>query len=310
MYLVYNYLTAGRLMPVSGAVKSTFPAITSTNFDAIAAFGTVSPRVKLYQLGRLGSLEISAVGAMLFIPFALRVEAHDGRYALRIRDDGRGRLNQFLLCTALGTIGLAAYDILFVINWHIGQWYMPVSVVFLSLFAVELADRATARWRARSMLSIGVFTALGLGGGTLVYFWRFQRVVSWGAMYADFCLEQAPRAEAHYGKTPPAFISDDDGVIAFGTGFPATSGTLLAIDAAAEDAWRKGKFEELVLQRGIEHIALLNPAYIGETSGHVGERSEPLRTPAANVLHGTLTTRDIEVEYSDGSFAMLRLRPR
>lgn len=308
-YLLYNRLSAGLFIPVSGAVKSTFPRITNTNFEAIAAFRTVGSRVRLYQLGRLGSLGASVFGALLFVPFALRWECRDGRYALCLRDEGRGRLNQFLLCTAIGTLILAAYNLLFVINWHIGQWYMPVSVVFLSLFAMELADRVRASSRARSASLVGIIAALGLAAGTLVYFWRFQRVPGWGAMYADFCLEQGPRAGDHYGTTPPAFISDDDGVVAFGTGYPATSGTLLAIDAEAESAWRQGRFQELVLQRGIEHVALLNPAYVNETSGHVGERSEALRAPVTKILHGDLTSYDVEVEYSDGAFAMLRLVP-
>jgi hypothetical protein len=309
-YLLYNELTLGRFMPISGAVKSTFPTINSTNFESIAAFRTFSPRVKLYQLGRVGSLQITALGALFSLPFALRWELRDGRYALRVRDGGRARLNQFLLCTALGTIGLVAYDILFVNTMHLGQWYVPVSEVFLSLFAVEWAGRAAARWKHRSALPTGIVAALALAGGTLVYFWRFQRVLPWGAMYADFCLEQAPRAVEHYGKTPPAFISDDDGVIAFGTGFPATSGTLLAIDPAGEEAWRRGHFKELILERGIDRIMLLNPAYIDATSGHVGETSEAFQTAVTNVLHGPLTTHNVEVEYSDGSFAVLRLRPR
>jgi hypothetical protein len=309
-YLLYNELTVGRLMPISGAVKSTFPSITKTNFEAIAAFRTFNSRVKLYQLGRLGGLQGAALGAVLCLPFVLRLEMRQGSYTLRVGDGGRGRLNQFLLCTALGTIVLVAYDILFVISWHIGQWYAPVSLVFLSLFTVEWAGRAAARWKGSSARAAGVVLAVALAGGTVVYFWHFQRVLSWGAMYADFCLEQAPRVVAHYDKARPAFISDDDGVVAFGTGFPATSGTLLAIDPAAEDAWRKGRFKELILERGVDRVMLLNGGYVDATSGHVGEISETLRAPASNVLHDPLTTHDVEVEYSDGAFAVLRLRSR
>jgi hypothetical protein len=309
-YLLYNKLTVDRFMPISGAVKSTFPTITNSNFETIAAFPTFNPRVKLYQLGRLGSLAITALGALISIPFAMRLEAPNGKYMLRVRDGGRARLNLFLLCTALGTIALVAYDILFVITWHIGQWYAPVSVIFLSLFVVEWGGHAATRWIARSAPPTGMIAALTLAAGTLVYFRRFQVVLPWGAMYADFCLEQAPRVVAHYGKSPPAFISDDDGVVAFGTGFPATSGTLLVIDTAGEGAWRGGRFKDLVLERGIDRIMILDPAYIDATAGHVGEKSEVLRMPAERVLHGPLTTQEVEVEYSDGSFAVLRLRHR
>jgi hypothetical protein len=304
-YLSYNKIMVGRFMPVSGAVKSTFPSITTGSIEALASFRSLAPRGKLYHLGRAGSIVATAIGALVYLPFAV---AGRGWSPPRSGDDER--VGQLLLMTALGAILLAVYDVLFVTNMHIGQWYAPVSILFLSLVAIRGVDRIRARrlFRFAPLAATGI--VLALGSATLVYFWGLQRVLPWGTMYADFCLSQVSRAVAHYGPSPPKFISYDDGVTAFATGFPTTSGTLLALDPAAEAAWRSGGFEELMTRRGVDRVMLLQ-YHLGEVAAeHVGKSSDELREYASTVLHDRPDAYDLEVEYSDGPFAVLRVHPR
>jgi hypothetical protein len=304
-YLLYNRLSVGQLMPVSGSVKSTFPFVTKVSLDVIAQFRGLEIRSWLYQLGRIGSITVSASIALLYLLLALAKSLDRGG---PFRVDKGDRFGEMLIFTALGTIPLAVYDLLFVKMYHLGQWYVPVPVLLLSLLAIELARLAGGKLRGRYTPVFDLGLGVALAGAGLIYFSRFQRVLGWGDQYANLCLVWGPNAAAHYGPNPPKIISKDDGVVAFGTGFPATSGTLLTADPAAEAAWRAGHFWELLRDRGVDHIAVLNSYYADVAAAAVGKPSDELRAYAETVVHGPLSGYDVEAEYTDGSLAVLRVR--
>jgi hypothetical protein len=306
LYLAYNRLTVGRFSPVSGAEKSTFPV---PSFETIQGLGTIPhlhPRKQMYGIGRIGSVTLPALVALIYLPFALRFRAWYGLPLLRLRE-GRGRLTRLMVHTALATLVLALYNAFFVVSWHIGEWYAPISIVFVSIAVVQAADALTRRWASHrpSALWVGASAAvaLALSGVQLAYFWKLHRLLPWGKAYAAFCLEQAPRVVAHYAGAPPSIISRDDGVVPFATGFPTTSGTRLALDIEAAKAASEGQFEPLLERRGINHLTAFH--YNSMTGFRVRERSARVQTFAESVLLAP-PQRTYEVEYVHGSFGILR----
>jgi hypothetical protein len=301
VYLVYNRAVVGTFMPVSGAVKSTFPHAGSGNVHWLLSLGSLSDRHLMYGLGRIGSIAFPALAGLLYFPFALRLRGTRGR-VLGLRE-GHGRFSELMLLTATGMLLLAAYDVLFVVVWHIGEWYAPISVLFVSLFALQLAERVGQRWQL-FRAQAGTWAVIGvLAGVELACFWKLQRVLHWGEAYAVFCLHESARVIADYGSAPPRLLSRDDGVVAFGTGFPTTSGTRLALDPVAAAASAAGSFQPLLKQRGVERVTAL--AYHDASGFQRGERSQRVQEYAAGVLLER-PLRQYEVEYVSGAFGILR----
>lgn len=303
-YLVYNWAVVGRLMPISGAVKSTFPHPASGSLDWLFGLITTPPRNLLYGVGRIACIAFTAAAALLYFPFALRLRAGSGRVRLALRE-GHGRFSELMSLTAVGILALAVYDVLFVVGWHVGEWYVPVSVLFVSLFAVQVSDRVALAWRPSWGRALGFGVAVLSCGVGLAYFWHLHRVPHWGKIYADFCLVKAPRVVAHYAGAPPKLLSREDGAIAFATGFPTTSGTRLALDAEAAQADTRGAFEKLLEERGVDRVTSL---YYAHARGlRVGERSARVQAYARRVLQDP-PRRKYEAEYVDGTFGIMRAR--
>jgi hypothetical protein len=304
IYLGYNIATMGTAMPVSGAVKSTFPHPNATNLQELRAIPALGIRDAMFRIGRLGSIVVPALLAVAYVPFALRL-----RSTLRLRTPvlrvGHGRFSELMLLTAIGIVGLAAYDLTFVVSYQIGEWYAPISVLFSSLFVLQIAERLAENWPSRvgRWLGYGVFLALHAIG--LMSFWNLHRQMTWGSDYAAFCLGQAERVIRHYGSERPKLLSRDDGVVAFATGFPTTSGMRLAIDPEAAQASDEGRFEQLLTRRGVDRITALH--YLNARGFVVGERSRRVQKFAEAVLLAR-PTRVYEVEYVDRWFGILRAR--
>ncbi len=303
-YLVYNRMVVGRFLPTSGAVKSTFPNPTAQNLEWLLSLGTLKTRHLMFGLGRIGSIAIPALISLLYFPFALRLRGPLSRPGLSLRE-GHGRFSQLMLLTALGMLGLATYNVLFVVSWQIGEWYAPISVLFVSLFAVQAAEHLARRWTFSGRRWLGVAMAFTLCAIQLLSFSKLSRLKPWGMTYASFCLVQSAKVIAHYAGAPPQLVSRDDGVVGFGTGFSTTSGTRLALDPEAVDASKDGQFEALLQKRGIDRLTSVH--YLDARGFRPGERSRRVQDFAEAVLQAP-PSRTYEVEYVDGRFAILRAR--
>lgn len=100
-------------------------------------------------------------------------------------------------------------------------------------------------------------------------------------------------------------LSRDDGVVAFATGFPTTSGTRLAIDPEGAMASAEGRFEQLLAERGVDRVTSLH--YLNARGFRVGEHSRRVQAFAEAALMAR-PTRVYEVEYVDRWFGILRAR--
>jgi hypothetical protein len=304
LYLLCNVATVGTAMPVSGAVKSTFPHVNSSSLEVLQAVPTFTLRDVMFRLGRHGSVVFPALIALAYLPFALRPCSSLRRRAPVLRE-GHGRLSELMLLTTVGMWGLAGYDVCFVVGYQLGEWYAPISVLFVSLFAIQLGQHLAQKWRLAAGRWLGWAVLLALHALGIFSFWKLHRVMSWGNDYAMFCLDQSQRVIQHYGAEAPKLLSRDDGVVGFATGFPTTSGTRLAIDPEGAAASASGRFEQLLAQRGVDRVTAQH--YLTARGFHVGEHSARVQDFAEAVLLAH-PTRRYEVEYVDGSFGILRAR--
>jgi hypothetical protein len=142
-YLLFNRAAFGHFMPISGAIKSTFPALTGDPDN----------------LGRLGKLVSVFAVVSLVLAFV--------------------RWRQPLPRVALGGLGAgvlahAAYVVLFTDHYTFWSWYYVAGVLNVALLAVLVTDAAVARasktalrraFGAAAVLLAVVLTVAGLGYG-------------------------------------------------------------------------------------------------------------------------------------------------
>ena len=293
VYLAVNLAYAGVALPVSGTAKSSFPHPTAANLDNLARVLSGPPR---------NDLAVSRFyrAAQLFLPMAAAlVVLGRHRRTLRARrppDD----FDRFLARLAAGVLLLGVYDGLFVEPFAMGSWYFPASTLLVSLAPFQ--GRLPAARLSRRAAAAGVLA-------TLAVFVLWQRQPDFHAVYARFLFEEAPALRARFAVQPPRILEIDDGIVAFATGFPALSGTGLALDAEAARAEREGRLLPFALARGFDHVAslvyLLPPR--GEPAADSGRRFRE----ASRGLRAAYPDLDFEpVAVAGGSFfVLLRVRP-
>lgn len=108
-YLIYNAVTFGHVVPISGAIKSSFPAI-DFGIARLALLG------KIVSLGAILSLIIS------FVPM------RESRHAMLLRILGVATLMQ------------SAYIALFVVRGAGWSWYYVIGVLNLAFLIATIAD--------------------------------------------------------------------------------------------------------------------------------------------------------------------------
>jgi hypothetical protein len=282
-YMLVNLAYSDRAMPISGTTKTSFPDPSLDNLrelrSLLAGEGD-RPRARLY---RLWPMVLPALVAAAWLAIRLRGAP---RGPLSPRD----RYRLALMGTAVGVLALSAYDLLFVSLFNQGWWYMPVSIVFVTLAALEALDRFRSPWvlAAGALAAVAVFLALG-------------RPADYNRRFADFYLDVAPRVRADYAAREPLLFAWDDGIDAFALGFPAISGTGLMLDAEAWDAWYSGRLLDVALRRGYDRFSSV--AYLDATGLTPATPAPEIRRRLEPLLPGEpLEAYDFEVEYRSRPF--------
>lgn len=292
VYLIYNHLTFGTSLPISGKLKSSFPQLTNSNIDHLTKLLSAHPPAHwLPRAGRWLQMAIPLIFALAWLPSWLTFTRSAGQVVLRARPQ-REALDAFLGWTALGVISLFLYNFLFVGLFHQGTWYYPISTLWVSLAALRWvewarrpadeealsATREVSRARSteeaqsegepqpshkdnRALLIAGL-----CGGLSLLSFLVLHRVEV-RAKWSQFYYEEAPKLRAHYTQqasegAPPKLLSYDDGIVAFATGLPTLSGLAFALDAEGAEAYQRRQLFELALKRG--HLLLTSLAYFNQ----------------------------------------------
>jgi hypothetical protein len=314
-YLIVSRLWFGMALPVSGALKSTFPH-TQPDGKVLMLRLFFEPRTLIPTYGhRALQLAVPALVAAATLLVAL------GRFARR-RVQGsaplpsdEARIEGLLFSTALGVLGLFAYDYFFVPAHNQGHWYFPVSHLFVSLVVIEGVRAALLRIPGGTSLKVKAGLGLAIALVTLI---GYQKALAHGAgegAMATFFFDEAPKIRAFYGERPVRLFEFDDGIITFSTGIPAMSGMGLAIDREAIPAARglgSGRFDrnwllELGILRGYDRFATFIYPHGAVTPSST---TRQIRGAYGGFLGGQAWRCELEVEYlsADRVFAIVRVK--
>ncbi len=248
--LAINIHWFGSAMPISGALKTSFPHVTQFHIQSLIDTWKAGKAYNLWILQREMSLFLPVVFALAYLALTFRLELSRSKVALRYRATTHP-YDRFLSPTAFGVLILAAYNIFFLLDGP-GSWYMPVSTLFVSLVIVSLIDR--------SAYSLGPKTArlvlAGIALVSLVFFAKLHRQVDYHFMYANFFYRDAPLIRRHFGGNTPHFVEVDDGIVSYSLNVPAMSSGL-SLDPAGLAAARAGKFFEVAYERGFKCVTSL-----------------------------------------------------
>ncbi len=301
--LLFDWLVAGTLLPISGAAKSSFPS-PSAAADTLGELGALlatagdpQQRVALWRHTQL--LLPAGVAALLLL-----------RLGLLARRGPLGPWDRALGFGALLTLLLAGYDLCFVPRLEQGHWYFPVSTLLVSLALMTALDD----WSPTRRLQSSAWAALPLAAGALVFFAAVHWDSGMNDRHARFFFQEGPLAREHYGNDPPRLVELDDGIIAYATGFPALGGIGYTLDREAAEHHRRGELLQLAHRRGYDRLALwiysLAPGEFGP-----GSPSHAIRERMGQSFF--LSPEQVEpfdwsVDYQSptGGFSILRFEPR
>lgn len=243
LYLLDNFLATGKLIPISGALKSSFPYPTFDNFATVITALTTDTALWRDMLFRFAQIVLPALAAV----------AYGFWYAFLLPSPRRNRLDRVLAVTALFVLALAGYNLFFVGLGAQGHWYFPVSILFVSLAFCQVMGRQFDLRHGHSMILRFVLVVV-----VAVFFVFIFRDPDYNSHYARFYLEEAPKVRAFYGENTPRIIEVDDGIIGFATGFPTMAGFGFALDQQAAACKQAGMLLPLAYSRGFDRIASYN----------------------------------------------------
>jgi len=297
VYLCFNWLSAGSLLPVSGAVKSSFPESSIANLFYLDRIINLPAAARFGELWRMVQMLLPAIAAVFALPWLAGLrwrERHDA-------------LTWPLVICSLFVLVLTAYNFLFVNVWHQGHWYYPVSIVQMTLLALYL-------WEKGRPVADGWGSSLVAGASavTVILFFGFvYHDPDYNKTYSRM-YEARDELKEHFAAAAPRMIEYDDGIVSFATGFPAMSGLGFAIDREAVPWVRNGRILWLAYERGFDHIVSLN--YFGTGGLTLESSSEQIRAKlnGAFFLSSEATEPfDFEVVYLPSSvpIAFIQLRP-
>lgn len=250
-YLLFNHRSTGFLLPVSGVLKTSFPSTVNDKLPVVLNI-LHDPNYPLGEaiLTRFVKLTLPVLPAALFLGWSA---------ALLIRRS-MTRLDAAFASTSGFIVLDAAYNYFYVPIFNQGQWYYPVSILFMSLVPVyivgrwierrSLSDRA-GRWSLIGAASVAAFIIFYFG-------WVYRPWVHPGyTRLVTFMNEDVPGIKRYYADAKPKLIEIDDGIIAYMTDYPTMSGTGYTFDVeAVRSLWQgKGKLLELALARGFDRFA-------------------------------------------------------
>ena len=243
-YLAINMGYAGTPLPVSGIVKTSFPFPIENQHMFLDA---CKRPTDFYSLGIFWRV------AQIFVPMFFAVLCLARGMILLVRRRST-RFDFALYATALFVVMLGAYNWLYVHLIDQGQWYFPISVLFVSVFAFHVLARfAPSRLLERKagwclllilVVSVSAFSAVYRKHGLNV-------------SYHTFLTQEAPPLNEHYKGRRIKLIEYDDGLLCYGADFQVMSGTLLAADKEAVSYAIKERKSLLTLayDRGFDRIA-------------------------------------------------------
>lgn len=296
-YLCFNWLSAGLLLPVSGAVKSSFPQSAIANLFYLDRIVHQISTARFAELWRMAQMLLPAVPAAFALPWLA---------ALRSRGRHDALTWPLAICSVFVLV-LTTYNFICVNLWHQGHWYYPVSIVQMTALALYLWEKERPVSDGRS----SVLVACASAAIALLFFGLVYHDLRYNATYQRMHTAR-DEIKQHFSGSHPRMIEFDDGIVSFATGFPAMSGLGFAVDREAIPWVRSGRILWLAYERGFDHIVSLN--YFGTGDLTLESSSEEIRAKLDDTFFlspAATEPFDFEVAYLPSSvpLAFIRIRP-
>jgi hypothetical protein len=289
-FAIWNHVHFGHLMPISGAVKSTFPVLRSVlDLHTDMAVGLV--------------IVLAAVACFL---------------VTAVSDRRRGRGIDEILASPYHILVVAAvlhfvYLFLFM-DWGVFWWHFAASslaFVFTGAMAVDHVLAAAASVRVRRLSAAAVAAALIVAGSA----WHWSIVRSRGQIHAEW-LRAAHWVRAN--TAPDAIVAlKDAGLFGYFSERRVVNLDGKANGYAYLEALRRGDVLRYLVGVGVDYLAEINCRYIDDRAGIVLIRPRQanlwLSVPQElEVYRGTPTPGRSQVQPSDSDtnrFAIWRFDP-
>jgi hypothetical protein len=312
-YLIYNKLTVGAAMPLSGSTKEGFVGFLTTYLVAAVHF---PPLLELkYLLSKKPS-----DGSVIFINSFRYVEM---LYPLLLAGFGMiaiwGRRKQrpefliwFALC--LYIVFKVSYNYFFVHPWHQAPWYYQLIALSLSVMGAVALQRPWAALEKIPVVKIGVVTVYA-GLMALCASQYYASLVYVNPESPEIQLwqrhNQIRQELIAHGVT--GLVNVDDGITAFLLDLPCVHGFAFATDVQAQKAHDEGRMLSLAYARGINTIAGFGYMTTEDPpTGDSGIREYLRNSLAYQTMYGEIDQFQFSLVYYDPGLKMpfFSFRPR
>ncbi len=243
-YLIYNQLSTGMLLPVSGLQKSGF------------SFDNVVHIIRGLFLGRSfnyfwGEHLYSRILPIVYVLIAT------GFFLVLFFKKSFNKNNSLiapLAYIAMASILKLTYHIFFTNLWDQGQWYYNIDIITSNIIVAYFIIT-----RYPSILKIkyiSIYSAILI---LCVLFWNaFANLTTETRNEMLWRNREKIKNEIIKIDKFPKIIEMDDGIVTYALGFRALSGFGLCMDKEAFKAKNSGKLFDLAYKRGYRYIASLN----------------------------------------------------
>jgi hypothetical protein len=254
-YLVYNKMTTGSGMPLSGATKSGFVGFLSAYLTAAIHFPPVLDLKTLLTGKAADAPDIFANSFRLVEVVFPALLAGFGAWAIWTYRR-RQPVSAIWFGICLYIIFKMSYNFLFVHPWHQAEWYYIFIALCLSVLGIVALQEP---WKALDRVPIakyGIATIyvmlLMLSASQFYVNLVFQSSDDVAAQFWQRHDEIRTQLLAHRVR---GLVNVDDGITAFLLDFPNMHGFAFATDVEAQRAYRAGRMLSLAYSRGINTVA-------------------------------------------------------
>ena len=253
-YMVYNKITVGAAMPLSGGTKSGFVGFLTSYLTAAIH---LPPLLDLKGLLTKTPADGSAIftNSFRFVEMIYPlVAAGFGAFAIRrYRPDRPGAF--VLLSVCLYIVFKEGYNFLNVHPWHQAGWYYVFIVLCLSVLGALALRQAWERLNDNAVARHG-FVALCVSL-MLLSASQYYAVIVYPPSdpVAKFWERRLELRKELVAQGVQGIINVDDGITAFLLDVPNLHGFAFAIDLEGQKAHKAGKMLSLAYGRGINTIA-------------------------------------------------------
>lgn len=263
LYLLFNYLSAGHPLPISGAAKFDLrSAVVNLHMFGTTLRWLVPDAIYDPFTGTDLGYPVAYVNwrnAQMMAPLIVACFLLGRQKLLGLeRGSSPGVLIRLLLWYV---IAKALYNLLFVFLLRQGHWYYPISIVTVNVAGALIVVRLFELWRARTGWPRRIPIALA-GAATMVFALNLAHARLDGPnpdYYYKF-FQRGPEITAALKSRyeTPRVIEIDDGIVNYVLDIPALSGFRFAIDRKAYLAFKNGRFLTEASRRGYQLIGSLH----------------------------------------------------